>query len=71
MLSTRLWLGAAALLAAVPIALAAPRRGLEGWSPAFVTRSGAQLELGGASFRFGGANIEWLGLIGYWRNRTR
>jgi mannan endo-1,4-beta-mannosidase len=63
-LSTRLWL-CAALLAAVPIALAAPRPELEGRSPAFVTRSGAQLELGGTSFRFGGANVEWLGLVGY------
>jgi hypothetical protein len=60
-----LWLGAAALLAAVPIALAASPRGLEGPSPPFVTRSGARLELGGAPFRFGGANIEWLGLAGY------
>ena len=31
----------------------------------FVVRSGAQLELGGKPFRFGGANIEWLGLSNY------
>lgn len=31
----------------------------------FVTRSGSQLKLGGKPFRFSGANIEWLGLIGY------
>jgi mannan endo-1,4-beta-mannosidase len=31
----------------------------------FVTRSGAHLELAGRVFRFGGANIEWLGLMGY------
>jgi mannan endo-1,4-beta-mannosidase len=31
----------------------------------FVTRSGARLSLGGLPFRFGGANIEWLGLVGY------
>jgi mannan endo-1,4-beta-mannosidase len=30
-----------------------------------VTRSGAQLELAGRPFRFGGANVEWLGLVGY------
>jgi hypothetical protein len=31
----------------------------------FVTRSGTRLELAGRPFRFGGANIEWLGLQGY------
>ena len=31
----------------------------------FVTRSGSRLELDGKPFRFSGANIEWLGLIGY------
>src|SRR5581483_1143915 len=31
----------------------------------FVTRAGAHLELGGRPFRFGGANVEWLGLVGY------
>jgi mannan endo-1,4-beta-mannosidase len=31
----------------------------------FVRRSGSHLTLGGRNFRFGGANIEWLGLIGY------
>src|SRR5213080_894169 len=31
----------------------------------FVTRSGAHLELAGRPFRFGGANVEWLGLEGY------
>ena len=31
----------------------------------FVTRSGASLQLAGKPFRFGGANIEWLGLAGY------
>ena len=31
----------------------------------FVTRSGSHLELGGHPFRFGGANVEWLGLVGY------
>jgi hypothetical protein len=31
----------------------------------FVTRSGSTLMLNGKVFRFSGANIEWLGLIGY------
>ncbi len=31
----------------------------------FVTRAGAGLQLDGKPFRFGGANIEWLGLAGY------
>src|SRR2546430_6801543 len=34
-------------------------------SVAFVTRAGSPLELGGRLFRFGGANVEWLGLTGY------
>jgi hypothetical protein len=31
----------------------------------FVQRSGHQLTLAGKPYRFGGANIEWLGLVGY------
>jgi hypothetical protein len=31
----------------------------------FVTRSGNELVLAGKPFRFGGANIEWLGVAGY------
>ncbi|HEY2937888.1 MAG TPA: hypothetical protein VGJ25_14895, partial [Gaiellaceae bacterium] len=31
----------------------------------FVTRTGSHLSLAGKPFRFGGANIEWLGLVGY------
>jgi mannan endo-1,4-beta-mannosidase len=31
----------------------------------FVVRSGSRLELAGKPFRFGGANVEWLGLLGY------
>jgi mannan endo-1,4-beta-mannosidase len=31
----------------------------------YVQRSGAHLELGGKPYRFGGANIEWLGLSNY------
>lgn len=50
-----------ALLAALFAAPAQPQRSGE----SFVTRSGTHLELGGRPFRFGGANIEWLGLQGY------
>jgi hypothetical protein len=49
----------AAFLLALPAAAAAPGPG------AFVTRSGGHLVLQGRPFRFGGANIEWLGLAGY------
>jgi hypothetical protein len=51
-----------AVLVTVPLAGAAPNAAERS---AFVTRSGAQLSLGGLPFRFGGANIEWLGLAGY------
>src|SRR5438132_1101428 len=34
-------------------------------SAGFVIRSGAGLSLDGKPFRFGGANVEWLGLVGY------
>jgi len=36
-----------------------------GKSNPFVSRSGTKLVLGGKQFRFGGANIEWLGVAGY------
>ena len=39
-----------------------PRRRFAG---SFVTQSGTQLLLAGQPFRFGGANIEWLGVAGY------
>jgi mannan endo-1,4-beta-mannosidase len=45
--------------------LAAPAAAPSGNADAFVTRSGTRLLLGGRQFRFGGANVEWLGLIGY------
>jgi hypothetical protein len=35
------------------------------FSHSFVTRSGPRLYVAGRPFRFGGANIEWLGLVGY------
>jgi mannan endo-1,4-beta-mannosidase len=37
----------------------------QGFADSFVTRSGPRLTLGGRPFRFGGANIEWLGVAGY------
>ena len=49
---------AAALLAAPT---AAPRLAAD----QFVTRSGTGLLVNGRPFRFGGANVEWLGLVGY------
>jgi mannan endo-1,4-beta-mannosidase len=36
-----------------------------GKGTSFVTRSGTKLLLAGKQFRFGGANIEWLGVAGY------
>jgi mannan endo-1,4-beta-mannosidase len=53
---------------AVATVLAAPAssaRAPQGFGDSFVTRSGLGLEVGGRPFRFGGANIEWLGLLGY------
>jgi hypothetical protein len=50
-----------AMVLAVPLAVAAPG----GVERQFVVRSGAGLRLAGQTFRFGGANIEWLGLVGY------
>jgi hypothetical protein len=35
------------------------------FSDSFVIRSGPRLYVAGRPFRFGGANIEWLGLVGY------
>src|SRR5437763_5294638 len=46
------------LLLAAALLLAPPH-------DSFVTRSGTHLEVAGRPFRFGGANIEWLGLVGY------
>src|SRR5438128_11176192 len=52
---------AAFLVAAAVLALSAPAQAAD----AFVVRSGAKLALAGRPFRFGGANVEWLGLAGY------
>ena len=53
---------ASLLLVALCVALAS--RGVAAPS-GFVTRVGKELRLDGKPFRFGGANIEWLGLAGY------
>lgn len=42
-----------------------PTRRLQQFSDSFVTRSGPRLYVAGRPFRFGGANIEWLGVAGY------
>jgi mannan endo-1,4-beta-mannosidase len=42
-----------------------PARTLQQFADSFVTRSGPRLRVAGRPFRFGGANIEWLGLAGY------
>jgi hypothetical protein len=51
----------AAAVALVTAPAATPQRA----SDPFVTRSGTRLLLDGRPFRFGGANVEWLGLVGY------
>jgi hypothetical protein len=51
----------AAAVALVTAPTATPQRSAD----SFVTRSGARLLLDGRPFRFGGANVEWLGLVGY------
>ncbi len=43
----------------------APPRSLQQVADSFVTRKGVRLYVAGRPFRFGGANIEWLGLAGY------
>ena len=54
---------AISLLAALAPVVAGTSAG--GQTRGFVTRSGSRLVLDGKPFRFGGANIEWLGLAGY------
>ena len=58
---------AASLLAAVALlgAAGASARTPQASPDSFVTRSGLRLLVAGRQFRFGGANIEWLGLVGY------
>src|SRR6476661_5548913 len=54
-----------ALLTACLLAAAALVDGSGAAQSLFVTRSGTHLLLAGKPYRFGGANIEWLGLAGY------
>lgn len=55
-----------ALLASGPASAAgSPAARNPAGSKGFVTRSGSHLELDGKPFRFSGANVDWLGLIGY------
>lgn len=61
MAAMRIGIAIAALIL-VPFAASSP--GATGGS-GFVVRSGAGLRLDGRPFRFGGVNIEWLGLAGY------
>jgi len=56
---------AIAALAFAAALLAAPAAAPHGSADSFVTQSGTRLLLDGRPFRFGGANVEWLGLIGY------
>ena len=54
-------LAAAAALLCVPAGAAAPHA----FADSFVKREGPRLVLDGHTFRFGGANVEWLGVAGY------
>jgi hypothetical protein len=57
--------GPLATVAAAVALLTAPAATPQRAADSFVTRSGTQLRLAGKPFRFGGANVEWLGLVGY------
>jgi hypothetical protein len=54
-----------ALLAASGADGSAATRRAAAFSDSFVTRTGPRLYVAGRPFRFGGANIEWLGVAGY------
>jgi hypothetical protein len=54
-----------AAVASVVALLAAPTAAPRESADPFVIRSGTRLLLNGKPFRFGGANVEWLGLVGY------
>jgi mannan endo-1,4-beta-mannosidase len=53
------------VLVVLVLPAAATKAAPEQRAGSFVTRAGTQLRLAGRPFRFGGANVEWLGLIGY------
>jgi hypothetical protein len=57
--------GAALLAVACCVAAAGASAAGQKAADSFVVRSGAALTLDGHPFRFGGANVEWLGLVGY------
>jgi mannan endo-1,4-beta-mannosidase len=54
-----------AAVLAVAALITAPTAAPRSDADRFVTRLGARLVLAGRPFRFGGANVEWLGLVGY------
>jgi mannan endo-1,4-beta-mannosidase len=59
-------LHAASLVLALALGFAPASTGApQGFADSFVTRSGTRLLVDGRPFRFGGANVEWLGLAGY------
>ena len=53
------------LVAAVATIPAAAQASPPSYTNSFVQRAGMRLQVAGKPFRFGGANIEWLGLAGY------
>jgi mannan endo-1,4-beta-mannosidase len=55
---------AATILTAVSSGASAGRSP-QAFADSFVTRSGPRLAVDGRPFRFGGANVEWLGVAGY------
>jgi mannan endo-1,4-beta-mannosidase len=68
MKKTHLPRGAVASVTFVALAmntLCARSSALTGHNDEFVQRDGTRLTLGGETFRFGGPNIEWLGIEGY------
>ena len=56
---------AAGVLLATASAGAGASRSPQAFRDSFVTRSGLRLVVSGRPFRFGGANVEWLGVAGY------
>lgn len=59
-------LAAGLVLSAATVVLSTPRAVAQiPHNDDFVQRDGTRLTLGGETFRFGGANIEWLGLVSY------
>src|SRR5580765_8240438 len=59
------WVRRGLFALAVLVAICTPAQAAPQPTGSFVARSGTHLVLDGRVFRFGGANIEWLGLAGY------